>query len=128
MATFEFRNHPILGDASVLAAEASRCAEDQGRFWEYHDLIFYNVDNSSLDGLSRASLDLFAQYLDLDMTAFAACMDEHTHQAELIAEREEATALGVGGTPTVALNGEIVTGIESYGELFDMIEEAAAAQ
>lgn len=127
MATFEFRDYAFLNDDSVLAAEAARCAEDQGAFWDYHDLIFYNIDNPALTGLSRESFALFAQYLDLDMAAFETCMDERTHQDAVIADREAATAEGVRGTPTILLNGEIITGIETYGELFDMIEEAANA-
>jgi protein-disulfide isomerase len=128
LATFEFRDYAFLGDESILAAEAARCANDQSKFWEYHDLIFYNVDNPNLSGLSRDSFDLFAEYLELDMAAFGTCMDDHTHQADVIGEREDATALGVGGTPTVLLNGEIVTGIETYDELFDMIEEMVTAE
>lgn len=127
MATFEFRDYAFLNEDSVLAASAARCAEDQGAFWDYHDLIFYNIDNPALTGLSRESFDLFAQYLDLDMAAFGTCMDEGAHQNAVIADREAATAEGVNGTPTILLNGEIVTGIETYGELFDMIEEAANA-
>ncbi|CAN5715255.1 hypothetical protein BH23CHL2_BH23CHL2_21670 [soil metagenome] len=126
IATFEYRDFAFLSDASVMAAEAARCAGDQGMFWEYHDLIFYNVDNPNLNGLTRQTFDTLAEHLDLDMAEFETCMDSRTHQEAVAASYEEGSARGVEGTPTVLLNGEIVTGIQSYGELFDMIEEAAA--
>ena len=110
----------------MLAAEAARCAGDQEYFWEYHDLIFANVDNPNVPGLTRASFDLFAQYLDLDMDAFGTCMDEHTHLAAVNESRQQASALGVSGTPTILLNGEIVSGIQTYDELLQMIEDAAS--
>ena len=122
-ATFEFRNFAFLGDLSVLTAEATLCANDQGKYWEYHDLVFYNQQNPALDGLNRSSLDIFAEHLGLDMEAFGSCLDNHTHQDEVIQEREEGAAIGVDRTPTVLLNGEIVTGIESWDELFVMIAE-----
>ena len=125
LATFEYKNYAFLNENSVLAAAAAWCADDQGKFWEYHDLIFANADNPNLPGLTRATHDLFAEYLDLDMAAFGSCMDDHVHEADVIAEREEATALGVGGTPTILLNGEIVTNIQTYDELLQLIEEAA---
>lgn len=124
---FEFRNFAFLGDLSVLTAEATLCANDQGKYWEYHDLVFYNQRNPTLDGLSRSSLDIFAEHLDLDMDAFATCMDNHTYQQDVIQEREEAAANGVDRTPTILLNDEMVTGIESWEELFVMIEDAIEA-
>ena len=125
LASFEFRDYAFLGEGSVLAAEAARCAGDQDNFWDFHDLIFANVDNPNLPGLTRASFDLFAQYLELDMDAFGTCMDEHTHLAAVEESRQQASAIGVSGTPTILLNGELVTGIQTYDELFQMIEEAA---
>jgi len=126
-AKFEYRDYAFLSEGSALAAEAARCADDQGAFWGYHDLIFYNVDNPQLPGLERTSFDLFALYLELDMESFGACMDNHTHQAAVNESRQQASAIGVSGTPAILLNGQLITGIESYDELFQMIEEAASA-
>jgi protein-disulfide isomerase len=97
-------------------------------FWEYHDLLMYNISNPELNGATRETFDALAEHLGLDMGEFGACMDERAHQDEVEQAREEASALGVEGTPTIALNGEIVTGISTYGELFDMIEELAGQQ
>lgn len=124
LATFEYRDYAFLGEGSVLAAEAARCAADQGRFWEYHDLIFANVDNPNLPGLSQQMFDLIAQYLELDMDAFGSCLDDHTHRSAVEESRQQASAIGVSGTPSILLNGQLVTGIETYDELFQMIDEA----
>jgi len=128
IATFEFRDFAFLGDGSVMAAEANRCAADQGKFWEYHDLLMLNLDNPALNGATRETFDALAEHLDLDMAAFGQCMDDRVHQADVEQSRADASARGVSGTPTIALNEEIVTGIQTYGELFDMIEELANQQ
>ncbi len=127
IATFEYRDYAFLGDGSVMAAEALSCAGDQGKFWEYHDLMYFNVDNPALPGLSRPSFDLFAEQLELDMAVFGACLDNHTHLEAVNRSKEEGTVLGVKGTPAILINGELVTGIETYDDLFRMIEEAAAS-
>lgn len=120
---FEYRNFAFLSEESVLAAEASLCANDQEQFWPYHDLIFYNQGNPELGNMSRENLDLFAEHLDLDMDAFETCMDENTHREMVEDEFEEAESLGVGGTPAFLLDGELVTEMQTYGDLFDLIEE-----
>ena len=125
-AKFEYRDYAFLGEPSVVAAEATRCADDQGMFWPYHDLVYANVDNPSFNGLSREALDLYASYLELDMSTFGQCMDNRVHETAVTEERQQASAIGVSGTPAILLNGELVTGIETYDELFQMIEEAIA--
>ena len=127
-AKFEYRDYAFLGEPSIIAAESARCADDQGMFWPYHDLIYANVDNPNFDGLSREALDLYASYLELDMTIFAQCMDDRVHQDAVTQERQQAAAIGISGTPAILLNGELVTGIETYDELFQMIEELVAGR
>lgn len=124
---FEYRDFAFLSEESLLAAEAARCANDQGEFWAYHDLIFYNQQNPTLDGLSRSTLDILAEHLELDMGQFTACMDDQVHRDAVLAEVEEGRELGVGGTPAFVLDGELVTELDSYQELFEMIEEKIAA-
>ncbi len=124
--SFEYRDFAFLHENSVEAAEAARCANDQGKFWEYHHYLFYNGDNPTLEGLTRPTFELIAEHLELDMEAFRACLDADTYEEEVIAEYEQAKALGIPGTPALLIDGELVTGIETYGDLFDLIDAAAA--
>ena len=126
-ATFEYRDYAFLSEDSVSAAEAALCANDQGMFWEYHDYIFANADNPAVPGLTRPTFDLIAEQLGLDMSEFGACMDGHVHQDAITESRVQASAIGISGTPTILIDGEIVTGIETYDELIQMIEDAAAS-
>lgn len=124
---FEFRNFPFLGEESVLAAEASLCAEDQGEFWPYHDLLFANQGNPTLDGFSIETLELLAEHLGLDTESFSTCLNNHEHRDEVEQSLEDAKALGVQGTPSFAINGELVMNLETYGDLLDQIDAAIAA-
>lgn len=125
-ANFEYRDFAFLGEGSVLAAEAARCAGDQGQFWTYHDYLFANQPQSHGDGTgySRETIDAIAEEIGLDMEQFTTCMDEGTYQDDVIQAREEASDRGVQGTPTILINGEIVQGIETYDDLLQRIQEA----
>lgn len=96
---------PIFGQASYHPAVAARCAEDQGRFWEMHDLLYarteswYNESNPN-----GAFLDL-AEVLGLDTNEFRECLRERPHLQDVAASRKYGESLGVGATPTLYLNG-----------------------
>jgi protein-disulfide isomerase len=76
------------------AAEASLCAQDQGKFWEYHDILFSN--QGSLDD---ASLKAYAAQLGLDTEAFNSCLDSDEKKSEVLKESAQAQAAGGRGTP-----------------------------
>ena len=87
------------------AAEATECADDQGKFWEYHDAVFANqsaIDVESLKG--------YAAQLDLDTGAFDDCLDEGKQSSEVEKDAEDGRAAGVSGTPAFFVNGELVSG------------------
>jgi len=76
------------------AAEASLCADAQGKFWEYHDLLFANQQ-----ALDTASLKQYAAQLGLDTGKFNSCLDDDTFTSEVSKELAQATAAGGQGTP-----------------------------
>jgi protein-disulfide isomerase/uncharacterized membrane protein len=90
---------------ACLAAMASECAAAQGRFWEYHDLLFEN--QSALD---RDSLLSYAARLSLDREKFAACLESEMPRRRIANDVELGTRLGVQSTPTFFLNGRTVAG------------------
>jgi protein-disulfide isomerase len=100
------------------AAEAARCAGDQGRFWEYHDLLFANQQALAADDLTR-----HARTAGLDVDRFAVCVDAGTHRAEIAANLEEGTRHGIEATPTVFINGRAVIGAQNIETYEKVIEE-----
>jgi len=82
------------------AAEAARCAGQQGNYWRFHDLLYTAAGAPDRAGLERA-----ARGADLDMTAFSACLDDARHRASIEADARAARALGVESVPAVFVNG-----------------------
>lgn len=118
----DFAGH---GDPSVLAAEATHCAQEQGQFWAYHDLLF---DNFSTSGYSREQLDGFAAQLNLDSAAFAQCLNSRKYRDFVQASTQEALRAGVRGTPTIFVNQQAIPGFLPFQELKLIIEEELKKQ
>jgi protein-disulfide isomerase len=100
------------------AAEAARCAGDQGHFWEYHDLLFANQQSLAPDDLKR-----HAATMKLDLGQFAACLEQGRHRAEVTADLEEGTRQGIEATPTVFINGRAVIGAQPFDVYEELIQE-----
>jgi protein-disulfide isomerase len=107
---------------ACLAAMASECAAAQGRFWEYHDLLFEN--QSALD---RESLLSYAQRLSLDREQFVACLESEMPRRRVANDVQLATRLGVQSTPTFFLNGRTVAGALAPDKLEHAIRLERAA-
>jgi protein-disulfide isomerase len=99
------------------AAEASLCANEQGKFWEYHDSLF--SDQSRLD---VPSLKQRAQALGLNTATFNTCLDSGKQAEAVQKDRDEARKIGVNSTPTVFVNGRLLSG-RSYSEVQEVIED-----
>ena len=106
------------GSRARGAAEAARCAGDQGHFWEYHDLLFANQQSLAPDDLKR-----HASTLQLDPGQFAACLEQGAHRAEITADLEEGARHGIEATPTVFINGRPVIGAQPFDAYDKVIEE-----
>lgn len=104
---FVYRDFPLssVHPNAVEASEAAQCANDQGKFWEMHDLLFIYQKNLTSDMMQEA-----ARSLNLDMTTFTACMDSNLHAEEIMSDYEDAVNAGVSGTPTYFFNGIRVEG------------------
>jgi protein-disulfide isomerase len=113
-----YRDFAILGELSVKAAEASECADDQGMFWEYHDLLWINgvVDVDSLKS--------YAAELGLDTATFNDCLDTGKNTAEVQNDYADAQSYGVGGTPGFFVNGLYVSGAQPFSVFQQLIDAA----
>ncbi|MDE2824586.1 MAG: thioredoxin domain-containing protein [Chloroflexota bacterium] len=123
---FIFRHFPFIGPESFRAAEATECAADQNKFWEYHDTVFENWKGVNEGHFSDDNLKLFADSLQLDRGAFDACFDSRKYLGKVESDIRRGEQLGVRGTPSLFLNGEMLTP-SSNEELVQLIESAIAA-
>ena len=105
-----FVNFPFLGQESFDAAEAATCAQDQGKFWEYHAALFESNKGENAGSFSRDNLNKLAQQVGLDMTQFGQCVDSHKYRDFVLASVNEAKRAGVRSTPTLFVNGRPVEG------------------
>jgi protein-disulfide isomerase len=90
---------------AFLAARAGRCAHEQGKFWDYHDLLYAEQPNWSR---RDEALSLFVEYagqLELDRAAFDGCLNSDRYAREVTENMRLGQALGVPGTPTIYING-----------------------
>jgi protein-disulfide isomerase len=102
-----------------LAAEASLAANEQGKFWEYHDVLFENQK-----ALKRPDLEKYAEQLSLNMTKFKAALDQGTYTAKVKADSVMGSKLGARGTPTFFINGRKLVGAQSQAAFEVKVEEA----
>jgi protein-disulfide isomerase len=120
-----FRDFPIatLHPAAPKAHEAARCAAEQGKFWEYHDLLFERSPRQAPEELKQ-----YARELKLDGPAFARCLDSGKHQASVGSDIQEGTRLGVTGTPTFFINGRELVGAQPVTAFQKIIDSELAAK
>jgi protein-disulfide isomerase len=122
---FVFRDFPLerLHPQAFRAAEAARCARDQGKFWEYHDVLFEQAPKGAEDDLNR-----YAKQMGLDMKKFTGCLFQNVHHQAVQEDLDEGNRLGLDGTPAFFINGRFFSGaqpIEAFVRLID--EELARA-
>lgn len=103
---------------SCSASLHARCAAEQGKFWEYHDIIFMNQQD-----LSPNALEEYADSLKLDMKAFNECVKSNRHMDKIITNIDEAAALGIDGTPTFFIDGEKIVGYRTAEEFQEEIDK-----
>jgi len=119
---YVFRDYPILGPDSTQAALAAECAYDQDAFWNFHDRLFADPTE-----LTRPQFIKYAQDLNLNMDTFTSCYDNAKHQAEISKDFNDATALGVGATPTFFINGKMLLGAQPYASFAAAIDAELAS-
>ena len=133
---FLFKDFPIndLSDrASSLAAEASYCAADQGKYWEYHDEVYNNWEGENTGWVTRASLEQFAKDAGVtDISAFSDCLDSGKFTSVVRDNYSLARSIGLDATPSfiVLIQGEtpqLMRGAHPYSTFERVINEAYAS-
>lgn len=125
-ARLVFKHFPLLGEESFFAAYASKCAQAEGKFWEYHDLLFAKQSKGEGENtgiFSGANLARAAQEIGLDESAFAECMRSEKYKVAVLQDVQDGKTAGVEGTPTVFVNGKRMAGALSFEAYKKVMEE-----
>ncbi len=119
-----YRDFPLtqIHPNAMPAAEAAQCANEQGKFWQFHDKLF------SSENLSEDVYKQYAQELGLDMTKFESCLADHTYAKAIQADSDFATNLGVNSTPTFFINGLAIIGAQPLSQFTSIIDKELAGQ
>ena len=121
---FVYRNFPLpMHPNARPAAEAAQCANEQGKFWAYHDRLFDDQSKLGPDDLKAS-----AAALGLDTAKFDACFDSHKYKAVVDADLQAGNAAGVNGTPAFFINGRLLSGAQPFDEFKKVIDEELAAR
>jgi protein-disulfide isomerase len=121
---FSYRHYPLPNHPNARqAAEAAACAEEQGKFWEYHDRLFANSSK-----LTDPDLKAHAAAIGLNTAQFNTCVDTHKHKSDVDADIAAADAVGVNGTPAFFINGRSIDGAQSFDVFKKIIDEELAAK
>ena len=127
-AKLVFLDLPFLGRDSITAAQASYCAEDQGKYWEYHTILYTFQDGLPDSGWAdRDRLNSFAFSLDMNIDEFNDCMDSSKYKIRVKANYDEAVKNGAQSTPTFILisqdgKTEMFAGAQPYSVFAATIE------
>jgi protein-disulfide isomerase len=114
----EWRDFPYRGQESVNAALAARAAQEQGKFWEYHDLLY----ETQAQGFSEGRLVDIADQTGLDVKQFRSSLESGSNEPAVRADFQEGQRLGVSGTPTFVINGKALVGLQPLS-VFERIVE-----
>ncbi len=96
----------FLDATSYTAAQAAYCAMDQGKYWEYKQIAFYNASLGKADPYSNENLINYADKLGLDKKTFTTCLENKTYEKKLTEDMQYGEANGVTGTPSFLINGK----------------------
>ncbi|MBM2852046.1 MAG: Protein-disulfide isomerase [Candidatus Nitrosotenuis sp.] len=101
-----FKDFTIIGQDSVVAAHASHCAEEQGKFWEYHDTLYNHWTGENNGWASSENQLKFAKELGLDVEKFIECMSSGRYMEMIQSSSNDAKTVGLTGTPGFFIIGQ----------------------
>ncbi|MEM4271138.1 MAG: DsbA family protein [Candidatus Pacearchaeota archaeon] len=118
-----FRHYAFLGQESTWAALASECANEQGKFWEYHDYLYNNQGPENSGTFAKEKLVGFAQNLGLNTNQFSSCLNSDKYSKNVSEDLSAGQKAGVTGTPSTFINGQLIVGAQPYTAFKTLIDE-----
>lgn len=122
---FVFRDFTLNGPASVLAAEASYCAKDQNKYWDYHDELYDNWEGENTGWVNMKNLRKFATNIGLDLDTFDECLQSGKYRQKVLDNYRYGQSIGINATPTFLIidnegNVQAIRGAQPYS-VFDQV-------
>lgn len=120
---------PVLnhGDRSLQTHQAAECAADQGRFWDFHDILYENQDSFWYNDI-RATVKQLAADAGFDTADFNACIDEQRHLGLVQTQDQFRVNAGIRGQPVFNINGDFLVGAQPFEVFQNVIEPKLAAE
>ena len=119
---FVWADFPSITLESPKAAEAGRCAYDQGKFWEYQDYLYNNYH-----GIGIGALKFYAGRIGLDQAMFDQCLDSGVKEAEVNLDFKDAMIRSLHATPTFLINDKVeIAGMTSLAKFAAVIDPILA--
>jgi protein-disulfide isomerase len=124
---FFYRQFPLttIHPNALKSANAAECAQEQNRFWDYHDILFKNQDTwspMSADDASAAFVD-YANQLGMNGDQFKSCLDSNKYDKNVKDDMAAGTKVQVDGTPAFFINGNRLTGAQPFSEFQTLIDQ-----
>lgn len=124
LVRIEWRDMPVFGEESIIAAIAGRAAAEQGMFWEYVDAIYADSPERAHPDLPRERLIAYAEQIGIpDIPAFTAALDDPALREAIAADQQEGYSIGVTGTPTFLVNDSPLVGAQPIEAVRATIEQ-----
>jgi protein-disulfide isomerase len=116
---FIYKHYPLnnMHQNAQKAAEATECADEQAKFWEMHDLIYSTGTAGGID-----ALETYAKSLDLNELDFRECLSSGKYKAKIEQDTKEGAQIGINGTPSFVINGQLISGAQPYSVFKQIIE------
>lgn len=121
---FLYKHLAFLGPESAWSAVAAECAADQGKFWQYHDLLFARQSGENEGAFAKDKLIGFGKELGLDMPTFEKCVQNDETLNRVREDTQEGQGFGVSSTPTFFVNGRPLVGLGSFEQFKAVLEQA----
>ncbi len=122
---FAFRHYAFLGPASVTAANAVECANEQGQFWQMHDYLYQNQPAETDTSMyTTDNLTTIAGNLGMNTDQFKNCLSSTKYQKNVDQDMQDGQQAGVSGTPTFYINGTQLVGAQPYSSIKAVIDQA----
>ena len=121
---YVLRDFPLSGihPNAEIAAEAANCANEQDKYWEFHDLLFENQEDW-VSGNTTVEFKKYSSSLGLNGAQFDLCLENRKYVDEILKDMQDGFDAGVQGTPTFYINGVKVVGAQVYSVFKQVIDE-----
>ena len=126
---FVYRDFPLsFHPASVISAQASNCAKEQNKYWEFHDKMFGEEEKKGTGTITYGIVELkrWAKEIGMNSDDFNKCVDSQKYKSEVEKDIADGTKAGVSGTPTTFVNGVAIVGAQPYANFKAAIDKALA--